>query len=135
MWKVFEDLDLNGDGKLDKEEIGKALGADLSKEEVSKIFDKVDQDKSGKVDYAEFIDAWYNIKVSSEPPQQSQQPETKVKADEVPTTSAGELGEAAAAASSEPNTVRATREIDEEKNGANTNENGKVCSWYCCSAE
>eukprot|EP00470_Lotharella_oceanica_P013620 CAMPEP_0170190788 /NCGR_PEP_ID=MMETSP0040_2-20121228/50157_1 /TAXON_ID=641309 /ORGANISM="Lotharella oceanica, Strain CCMP622" /LENGTH=296 /DNA_ID=CAMNT_0010438727 /DNA_START=36 /DNA_END=927 /DNA_ORIENTATION=- len=128
MWKVFGDFDLNGDGKLDREEIGKALGGDLSKEEVNKIFDKVDRDKSGKVDYAEFIDAWYNVKVSPEPPKSLQKyPEMKESRTAEATASAEELGTTAAAtdlgttpAATEhldvaPDAERATREIDEQK--------------------
>ena len=59
-------MDLNGDGKLDKNEI--QLGykeyydKDLSDEEINEIFSKVDADGSGEIEYSEFVIATMNEK-------------------------------------------------------------------------
>ena len=59
-------MDLNGDGVLTKEEVRKGyqdyFGRALSDEEIDKMFDKVDVDKSGEIDYSEFIVASMNEK-------------------------------------------------------------------------
>jgi len=61
MWKVFQGMDLNNDGVLDKEEIAKALGdkGQLSKEEAVALMKQVDKDGNGKIEYTEFLEAWH----------------------------------------------------------------------------
>lgn len=52
-------MDLNGDGKLSKEEIkqgyGEYFGRNLTDEEIDEMFKKVDTDNSGEIDYSEFV--------------------------------------------------------------------------------
>lgn len=64
--KVFRAMDKNGDGKLSKEEI-KAGFSDyfdrsLNDQEIDEMFEKVDADKSGAIDYSEFVVATMNEK-------------------------------------------------------------------------
>lgn len=57
---AFQKLDLNHDGQLSREELiagyeqyfGEAANVEL---EVDKIMEKVDTDKSGTIDYTEFV--------------------------------------------------------------------------------
>ena len=64
--KIFKALDKNGDGKLSKEEIFEGyeqfFGKHLEKADVDKMFDSVDIDKSGYIDYSEFVIASMNEK-------------------------------------------------------------------------
>jgi len=64
--KIFKAIDVNGDGKLSKEEIlegyTKFFGKTMEKEDVLKMFDSVDIDKSGFIDYSEFVVAAMNEK-------------------------------------------------------------------------
>jgi len=64
--KVFRAMDANGDGKLSKEEIkngyAEYFGRTLNDEEIDEMFDKVDSDKSGAIDYSEFVVATMNEK-------------------------------------------------------------------------
>lgn len=64
--KVFRAMDVNGDGKLQKDEIQagykKFFGRELSNEEVDEMFKKVDVDNSGEIDYSEFVVATLNEK-------------------------------------------------------------------------
>jgi len=64
--KIFKALDKNGDGKLSKEEIFEGydlfFGKNLDKETIEKMFDSVDIDKSGFIDYSEFVIASMNEK-------------------------------------------------------------------------
>merc|ERR1711935_1095996 len=64
--KVFRAMDLNGDGKLQKDEIKKGyaefFGRNLSDQEVDELFAKVDADGSGEIEYSEFVVATLNEK-------------------------------------------------------------------------
>lgn len=63
---MFRAMDVNGDGKLQKDEIQagykKFFGRELSNEEVDEMFKKVDVDNSGEIDYSEFVVATLNEK-------------------------------------------------------------------------
>mgnify|MGYP006160984887 FL=1 len=52
-------MDVNGDGKLSKEEIQNGylqfFGRSLNDQEVDEMFVKVDADNSGEIDYSEFV--------------------------------------------------------------------------------
>lgn len=56
---VFKKLDKNGDGKLSREEILEGyethFGRLLNEDELDQLFNDVDTDKSGFIDYSEFI--------------------------------------------------------------------------------
>ena len=58
---VFRTIDINGDGKLSKEELLKhyelCMGANHAQEEVEKIMGEVDTDNNGFIDYSEFMKA------------------------------------------------------------------------------
>ena len=62
--KVFRAMDLNGDGKLQKDEIKQGyaeyFGRNLSDQEVDEMFAKVDADGSGEIEYSEFVVATLN---------------------------------------------------------------------------
>ena len=66
MAKIFKAIDKNGDGKLSKEEIldgyDKFFGKAMNKDDIEKMFDAVDIDKSGFIDYSEFVVAAMNEK-------------------------------------------------------------------------
>lgn len=59
-------MDKNGDGRLSKEEVKEGYmahyGKLISDEEVDRMFSSVDSDKSGYIDYSEFIVASINEK-------------------------------------------------------------------------
>ena len=63
-WKMdeialsFKAIDVNNDGKLSLEEFQLALAEHgPSPEQVSELYEALDQDKSGKIDYNEFVAA------------------------------------------------------------------------------
>lgn len=62
--KVFKAFDKNGDGKLSMEEVKQGYldhyGKVMSDEEIETMFNSVDSDKSGFIDYTEFIVATVN---------------------------------------------------------------------------
>ena len=64
--KIFKAIDKNGDGKLSKEEILEGydvfFGKNLDKVDIEKMFDAVDIDRSGYIDYSEFVIATMNEK-------------------------------------------------------------------------
>ena len=64
--RIFKAIDKNGDGKLSKEEImdgyDQFFGKNMDKNDVEKMFDAVDIDKSGFIDYSEFVIASMNEK-------------------------------------------------------------------------
>jgi calcium-dependent protein kinase len=63
--KAFKDLDLNGDGKLSKEEllIGfRKTHGDLAESEVDRLMEIADADGSGEIDYSEWVVATINKK-------------------------------------------------------------------------
>ena len=61
--KGFEEVDTNGSGKIDFEEVEKVLksfarGNGLlppSRKDVEDVYTQLDMDKSGKIDYNEFV--------------------------------------------------------------------------------
>jgi len=64
--KIFKAIDKNGDGKLSKDEIMEGydlfFGKNLDKADIEKMFDAVDIDQSGFIDYSEFVVAAMNEK-------------------------------------------------------------------------
>ena len=61
---VFKSFDKNGDGKLSMQEVKEGYlehyGKVMSDEEVESMFNQVDTDKSGFIDYSEFVVASMN---------------------------------------------------------------------------
>jgi calcium-dependent protein kinase len=64
MHKAFNQLDVNNDGRLSREEIKtgykKIMGIEISDQEVNEIMARVDTDNSGYIDYNEYIAATTN---------------------------------------------------------------------------
>lgn len=57
--KAFKILDKNNDGMLSKEELTvgfiQLVGEERAEVEVEKVFDKIDLDRSGLIDYSEWV--------------------------------------------------------------------------------
>lgn len=63
--RIFSELDLNGDGEISKEEIRQGYEkisqtSYLSEEELNQLIDQIDIDKSGTINYQEFLMASVN---------------------------------------------------------------------------
>ena len=62
--RVFKKIDKNSDGKLSKDEVKEGYsvhyGRLISDEEIDRMFDAVDTDQSGYIDYTEFVVASAN---------------------------------------------------------------------------
>lgn len=66
LYKIFKDLDKDGDGQLDKEEIkasyAKSAKGANSDEEIDQMFNKLDVNGTGRIDFTEFLLATVNYK-------------------------------------------------------------------------
>jgi len=62
--RVFKLLDKNGDGRLSKDEVQEGYmeiyGKLVSNKEINDMFDSVDTDQSGYIEYSEFVMASIN---------------------------------------------------------------------------
>uniref|UniRef100_A0A7S4UMR7 Calmodulin n=1 Tax=Alexandrium monilatum TaxID=311494 RepID=A0A7S4UMR7_9DINO len=54
----FRLLDANGDGRLDPEELAALLrsGSEMTDREIQSLFDSIDKDRNGRIEFAEFVD-------------------------------------------------------------------------------
>jgi calmodulin len=52
---AFETLDIDNTGYLDTNSICRALGDDISKEDVEEMVKEVDENLDGKISYKEFL--------------------------------------------------------------------------------
>eukprot|EP00946_MAST-07B_sp_MAST-7B-sp1_P000763 g763.t1 len=58
-WRVFHDMDRDGNGVLDRREFGKGLsdlGIDLSRRDLDRVMDYFDYDRDGFIRYDNFVD-------------------------------------------------------------------------------
>ena len=58
MRSCFHEFDVNGDGTIDRQELDnvfKSMGKQFSKEELDRMISLADKDKSGTMDYEEFV--------------------------------------------------------------------------------
>ena len=65
---LFEDMDLDGSGTLDREEISRMsriLGHPMSEAQLDDAMAQMDDDNSGEVDFAEFHEWWGSLKKSA----------------------------------------------------------------------
>jgi len=64
MIELFKEIDKNGDGQLSKDELlegyEKIFGTTVTAKEIDDIFDTLDKNKSGFLDYSEFVMAVVN---------------------------------------------------------------------------
>ena len=64
--KIFKALDTDGNGCLSKKEIldgwERHVGGGMTEYEIEQMFDRIDTDKSGEIDYSEFVMATINEK-------------------------------------------------------------------------
>ena len=62
--ETFKALDLNGDGMVSRSELiqgyGQMSDVNMSEKELNQLFDNIDKDNSGKIDYSEFVSASIN---------------------------------------------------------------------------
>lgn len=62
--ETFKALDLNGDGMVSRQELiqgyGQMSDVNMSEKELNQLFDNIDKDNSGKIDYSEFVSASIN---------------------------------------------------------------------------
>jgi len=62
--KIFKNIDLNGDGRINKEELNLALGRIYgvpdTENDVNEIFENIDNDNNGYIEYEEYIRASIN---------------------------------------------------------------------------
>lgn len=62
--ETFKALDLNGDGMVSRFELiegyGQMSDVNMSEKELNQLFDNIDKDNSGKIDYSEFVSASIN---------------------------------------------------------------------------
>lgn len=61
--EAFKTIDKDKNGYLDKDElfiIMSNFGGNLSQNEMDEIYNKVDVNHDGKIDYKEFVDYWYS---------------------------------------------------------------------------
>ena len=66
LYKVFKSLDKDGDGQLDRSELKEAYGKNQklfsTEQELDSIFDKIDVNKTGQIDFSEFLMATIDYK-------------------------------------------------------------------------
>jgi len=62
LWNAFCKLDLNGDGRVTKDEIEQVLGTTDAKNMIT----EVDKNGDGSIDYEEFMDMWSNKQESAD---------------------------------------------------------------------
>ena len=58
-WRIFHDMDRDGNGVLDRREFGKGLrdfGIDLGQRDLDRVMDYFDYDKTGYIGYYNFVD-------------------------------------------------------------------------------
>lgn len=63
--KAFRQIDTNGDGIISRAEMKKAFESNdsemMNSSKFNELFDKIDKDKSGFIDYSEFLMASMNV--------------------------------------------------------------------------